>query len=302
MIDITDCEATQMSLSMYYMTGNEETMNLSLSGAYEYDSRTIEYHPSLMYTSNSNHGVSKKTSKSAYIIALVSRMNFIEYGAIRLTNNRKITPYEIYTILRRYDGSPDHETEALVGIPIRYWNELLLTDSEFLQYLRSANELLHILDLHNLGMNYINDPLFRFRYAFKDIMSEYNPDDLILLNIEPRGVGGRLERSYPIPLLTIPGGRMEAIDNQSFERCGLREFREETGINIEDNHVRLCDEKIIKKKIRRYIPSSYQMYRPVESPFSRSTGEGSVSMIYLVRITHPLETEAPLRMTRPPGL
>jgi 8-oxo-dGTP pyrophosphatase MutT (NUDIX family) len=298
---------------MYHMTsdGVEEskaTMNLSFSGAYEYDSRVIEYHPSLMYTSNCNHGVSKNTSKSAYIIALVNRMDFIRYGAIRLTNHSRMSPYEIYTVLRRYDGSPEHETEALVGIPIRYWNELLLTDSEFLQYLRSANELRHILDIHNLGVNYINDPLFRFRYAFKDIMSEYNPDDLILLNIEPRGVGGRLERSYPIPLLTIPGGRMEAIDNQSFERCGLREFREETGIDIENNHVRLCDEKIIKKKVRRYIPSSYQMYRHVDPPLSRSTGEGSVSMIYLVRITQPLDVaslqgeELNKVYSRPPGL
>jgi 8-oxo-dGTP pyrophosphatase MutT (NUDIX family) len=272
-------------------------MSSSLSGAYEYDKRITEYHPSLMYTSNNNHGVPKKTNKSAYIIALVSRVNFIQYGATRLTNSNKINPYEIYTILQRYDGSPDHETEALVGIPIRYWNELLLTDSEFLQYLRSSNELLHILDIHNLGVNYINDSLFRFRYAFRDIVNDYNPDDLILLNIEPRGVGGRLERSYPIPLLTIPGGRMEDIDNQSFERCGLREFREETGIDIEDNHVRLCDEKIIKKKIRRYTPSSYQMYRPTESPISRSTRDSSVSMFYLVRITRPLNI-----CSRPPGL
>ncbi len=270
----------------------------SLSGAYECP-REVEYHPSLMYTTNyPHHSSNKKTGKSAYIIALVGRVNFINYGAVCLTNSNNGLSYEVYTVLRRYDGSPDHETEALVGIPVRYWNELLLTDSELLRYLRSANELRHILDIHNLGMNYINDPLFRFRYAFKDIMSLYNPDDLILLNIEPRGVGGRLEKSYPIPLLTIPGGRMEMIDNLSFERCGLREFREETGLDIDHNHVRLCDEKIIKKKMRRYTASSYQypgIYRSVQESNNSRVGEGTVSMYYLVRITQSL-------LSPPPGL
>ncbi len=270
---------------------------LSFSGAYE---TFEEYHPSLITTQSLSYrssSVCKKMGKSAYIIALVGRLNFIDYGAKRMTNDRGVGEYEAYVVLRRYDGSPDHETEALVGVPIRYWNELLLSDSGLLEYLRSAKELLHILDIHNLGVNYINDPLFRFRYAFKDIMSQFSPDDLILLNIEPRGVGGRLEKSYPIPLLTIPGGRMEVIDNQSFERCGLREFREETGIDIDHNHVRLCDEKIIKKKQRRYIPSSYHSTGNYhrESSSNRVLGDGSISMFYLVRITQPL-------VCPPPGL
>ncbi len=120
------------------------SIQASLSGAYE-SPREVEYHPSLMYTTHyPPHSSSKKAGKSAYIIALVDRLNFIDYGAIRLSNLNPSLNYEVYTVLRRYDGSPDHETEALVGIPVRYWNELLLTDSELLQYLRSASELNHI--------------------------------------------------------------------------------------------------------------------------------------------------------------
>ena len=241
----------------------------------------------------------KKISKSSYIIGLIDRFHFEEYGGKRLN---PLSGYEVYYVLKNYDGSPTHETCALLGIPLRYWNELLLTDSNLLQFLRKSPELSHIQDIDRLGIHYINDPLFRFRHAFRQILQEYNPDVLLLFNIEPRG-NGRLEKSYPIPLVTIPGGRMEDQDYHSFERCGLREYFEETGINIDNRNIRLAEEKISRKKHKAYVPSSHQEYprdiRPRDTKMyanfnQNATSEYSnISMFYLVRINQSIVNTPP---------
>lgn len=249
-----------------------------------------------------DHKTKKKISKSAYVIALIDRIHFIEYGAKPL-QGKNDSLYTVYHVLKKYDGSPTNETCALLGIPIRYWNELLLTEGDLLDFIKSSPDLSHIQDIHKLGMNYINDPLFRFRYAFRQIIQEYNPDVLLLLNIEPRG-NGRLEKSYPIPLITIPGGRMEDDkDYHSFERCGLREFYEETGINIDGKNIRLCDEKVTKKRTKGYTPSSHHSsyqerasndYRVYANFNQQISGDySSISMFYLVRINQSILHTSP---------
>jgi 8-oxo-dGTP pyrophosphatase MutT (NUDIX family) len=232
----------------------------------------------------------KKISKSSYIISLINKKYFIEYGATLLTYSNKDAfkkSYNIYHILKTYDGSPSHETCALLGIPIEFWNELLLNDSLLLNFIKSSPELSHIQDISKLSTHYINNPLFYFRYAFKDIKN-YCSDDLILFNIEPRG-NGRLEKSYPVPLITIPGGSMEFQDNHSFEKCAMREFKEETNIDLENIHIRLYDEKITKKKLKHYVSSSFQ-----ENKYGKQTHSEHIhiSMFYLVKIISSINSNS----------
>ena len=263
----------------------------------------------------------KKGSRCSYIVALMDRQMFIDQGALKITaSNPYIQPFDVYYILKMYDGSPCHETCALLGIPLRYWSELILSDSNLLRYIRQGRELSHIQDIYNLGANHhVTDPIHHFRDAFKDILNQYNPDDVILLNIEPRG-NGKLERSYPIPLITVPGGRMEMKDFQSFEKCALREFEEETGFNIRNKHVRLCEEKVIRRKIpspvrdkrslsvRSFDPATRPPLHPSYSSYSSYTWKHqairhqyendhtSTLMFYLVRIIESMD------ITPPPGL
>lgn len=173
------------------------------------------------------------TRKSAYVIAVISQLNFVKYGASKINHG-------IYVIKKEYDGSPTKETCALVGIPARLINNFITNDSEIINYIKQCDEFKYIDQINFITTDHVYKAIIKFRIHFNNC----DDTDLILLNIEPKGYG-RFEKRYPVPRFTIPGGTMEKNDDFSFESCGFREFQEETGFDI-----RHCHEKISRGKIR----------------------------------------------------
>lgn len=143
-------------------------------------------------------------------------------------------------IKKEYDGTPTKETCALLGIPIRLINDFILEHSPLINLIKQSQELDYIDQIQSITSKFIYRAIGKFLPHF----NKCEATDLVLLNIEPKGYG-KLERKYPVPRFTIPGGTMEKDDLLNFESCGLREFKEETGLDISN-----CHEKISREKIR----------------------------------------------------
>ena len=173
------------------------------------------------------------SKKSAYVVAIITPDNFVKAGAIKLDCG-------IYMIQKEYDGSPTKETCALLGIPVRLVNNFIIEQSPLIDQLKYSYELSYIDKIHHITNQFIYRGLSKFLPHFYDC----EESDLVLLNIEPKGYG-RLEKKYPVPRFTIPGGSMEENDCFNYEACGFREFKEETGFDIYN-----CHEKISREKIR----------------------------------------------------
>ncbi len=171
--------------------------------------------------------------KSAYILALVSTFNFIKIGGIKLENG-------IYFIKKDYNGDPDRETCALIGIPIKCIKDLIDYNSNFLNNIKTCEELKYINGIEDITIKYCKCAIEKFL----PYLEQYDSNQLLILNIEPRGETQKTNYLYPVPRITIPGGKMEAKDSYNFELCGLREFKEETGIDITDCHEKISREKI----------------------------------------------------------
>ena len=104
-----------------------------------------------------------------------------------------------------------------------------------------------------------------------------------MFNIEPKGEG-YLEKSYPVPRITIPGGTMEDKDFLDFEKCALREFKEETGLDITSCHEKLSREKF-KKGFRFTHFTNYK--KQLRTFYVRNKNDNNtkyISMYYLMRI------------------
>jgi 8-oxo-dGTP pyrophosphatase MutT (NUDIX family) len=115
---------------------------------------------------------------------------------------------------------------------------------------------------------------------------------LLIFNIEPKAEG-RLQRIYPTAQITIPGGSMEPVDQQSFDRCARREFLEETGINLDDHSV-LCTKEIKLKKIGRNNKLKFTHFKTgMQRSRAGSPGDNIhfVFMFYLLHIGREVETE-----------
>ncbi len=174
-----------------------------------------------------------KYKKSAYILALVSTFNFIKIGGSKLNNG-------IYFIKKDYNGDPDKETCALIGVPIKNIGDFIDFNGELLNTLKDCEELSYINGLRDITTKYISYVIKKFLPYFENVDS----NNLLILNIEPRGETPKTSYLYPVPRITIPGGKMEAKDSYNFELCGLREFKEETGIDITNCHEKISREKI----------------------------------------------------------
>jgi len=210
--------------------------------------------------------------KSAYVIAIMSTLNFIKHGASKMSCG-------IYLIKKDYDGSPTKETCALLGIPVRIINDLLFDDTDLVQKIRINDDLKYIEKIDEITTRHISKAIGKFLPFFR----EYGSTDLVLLNIEPKGYG-KYERYYPTPRITIPGGKMERNDLLNFESCGFREFREETGLDIASCHEKISREKIKSGKRFTHM-SSFQKkikYLPMRKQQEILTKFESV--YYLVKI------------------
>jgi hypothetical protein len=210
--------------------------------------------------------------KSAYVLAIISTLKFLKYGANKLTNG-------VYMIKKDYDGTPDKETCALLGVPVKLITDFLIEDSELVISLKKSIELSYIDDIEEITTKYISKALHKFLPYFKSC----NPLDLVLLNIEPRGFG-RYARKYPTPRVTIPGGKMESDDLFNFESCGFREFKEETGLDITCCHEKISREKIRSSKRFTHLSSFQKRLKVLPYKKQQELLTKFESMYYLVKI------------------
>lgn len=172
--------------------------------------------------------------QSAYMISVISERSFIQRGAVHLQ-------YGIYYIRKEYCNTPEGETVALVGIPMIHIQQFFVEESELIREVRKLPQLAYISNVSSLCATNTCDILKKFNKFFENCDS----NSLVLLNIEPRGEG-RYKRLYPFPRFTIPGGTMEARDSNDFLQCALREFKEETSLDISESYELISQKKIVR--------------------------------------------------------
>ncbi len=210
--------------------------------------------------------------KGSYIMAIMPVSSFMKQkGAMKLDCG-------IYFIKKDYDGTPTKETCALLGIPLLNVTDFLDENCAFVSSIRYDKELQYIKDIDNLSVKHIQKPISKFKTFFKRELTE----DLLLFNIEPKGEGV-YEDKYPAPRVTIPGGGMEDKDLSDFERCGIREFTEETGLDIANSYEKISKEKI-KKGFKFTHFSSNRNKLKMFVIKNKYENKKSISMYYLVRI------------------
>jgi hypothetical protein len=210
--------------------------------------------------------------KGSYIMAIMPISSFMkQQGAMKLDCG-------IYFIKKDYDGTPTKETCALLGIPLINVTDFLDETCAFVSSIKHDKELQYIKDIVRLSVRYIQNPISKFKMFFK----REDTNDLLLFNIEPKGEGIH-ELKYPEPRVTIPGGGMEEKDLRDFEKCGIREFQEETGLYISDTYERISKEKI-KKGFKFTHFSSNRNKVKMFLIKNKYDNKKSISMYYLVRI------------------
>lgn len=187
--------------------------------------------------------------KSGYILALVNKKHLLEIGV------NKIEEIEIYYKLMDYNGTPEGETCALLGIPKRYWKDCLSDDNIILRFIQTSPYFSHINMIENCTMKHIVDQLQKF----SPFLERATEDECLLFNIEPKGEG-KYETQYPVPRICIPGGGMEEDDQNNFENCAFREFKEETGLDIKDSVIIVSSEKYKRTKKQKKCIGNASVY------------------------------------------
>ena len=210
--------------------------------------------------------------KGSYIMAIMPIESFMkQQGAMKLDCG-------IYFIKKEYDGTPTKETCALLGIPLINVTDFLDETCAFVASIKHDKELQYIKDVHNLSVRYVQNPISKFKMFFR----REDTSELLLFNIEPKGEGIQ-ELKYPEPRITIPGGGMEEKDLRDFEKCGIREFQEETGLDISESYERISKEKI-KRGFKFTHFSSNRNKVKMFLIKNKYDNKKSISMYYLVRI------------------
>ena len=156
--------------------------------------------------------------------------------------------------------------------------EFLDENGQFIREIREDEELQYITDIERLTIKYIQTPISKFKLFFR----RESQHDLLLFNIEPKGEG-YLEKHYPEPRISIPGGGMEESDYRDFETCGLREFKEETGLDISNSYERISREKIKRGFKFTHFSSSKKKLKMFLLK-NKTDHSKSISMYYLVKI------------------
>jgi ADP-ribose pyrophosphatase YjhB (NUDIX family) len=209
--------------------------------------------------------------RGSYIMAIMPISSFVKQGAIPLKSG-------IYFIKKDYDGSPSKETCALIGVPLNLVIDFLDEEGGLIKNIRIDPELQYIDRLDLLSVKHVQTPISKFKLFFR----REQDMELLLFNIEPKGKG-YLEKSYPEPRITIPGGGMEDGDMRDFEVCGLREFKEETGLDISNSYQKLSKEKI-KRGFKFTHFSSNRKKLKMFFIKNKVDQTKTISMYYLVRI------------------
>jgi len=183
------------------------------------------------------------TKRSSYVLALIDYEDTIKCNAI------SITPNKIYIIPREKTS----EADALLAVYLPTYLEMLQhaylanednIDKCVCEHMFSIRKSEYVKDITDFHRIYI-----RYSYTVNRIVNQLIEDgwgdQYILLNIEPKGESGELERIYPAPLITLPGGTMELSDKGDFEYCAFREFFEETNIQLgKCSHICIAKDKL----------------------------------------------------------
>jgi hypothetical protein len=210
--------------------------------------------------------------KGSYIMAIMPISSFMKQ------HSAKKLDCGIYFIKKEYDGTPTKETCALIGVPLNMVMEFLDENGQFIKSIREDKELQYIEKIEKLTIKYVQTPISKFKIFFR----RESQHDLLLFNIEPKGEG-HLERSYPEPRISVPGGGMEDSDYYNFETCGLREFKEETGLDISNSYERISREKIKRGFKFTHFSSSKKKFKMFLLK-NKTDYSKSISMYYLVKI------------------
>ncbi len=183
------------------------------------------------------------TKRSSYVLAL------IDYADLDMCNAISIIDSKMYVIPREKTD----ETDALLAVQLHVYLEILqnayiLNEDnidkcvcEYVLSIRNHFYLNYIVDSHRIYTKYS----YTVNRIVNQLIQDGWDDQYILLNIEPKGLTSELERLYPAPLITLPGGTMETMDKGDFEKCAFREFYEETNIRIDKcSHICIAKDKL----------------------------------------------------------
>jgi hypothetical protein len=211
----------------------------------------------MVYVEKSN--TTNVLRQSGYIISVINERELINMNAVMLEGG-------IYFLKQLYTGHPEHETVALVGIPMIHVSSFFTGVSQLIETLRQLPQLSFIQDVHELSCCYTCEILRKFKPFFDNCDSNC----VLLLNIEPGGEG-KYKRIYPYPRFTIPGGTMESRDCGDYLQCAIREFQEETHILLTNENYELISQKKINRDVRKkrhynthsYTKKHYQIFNHV---------------------------------------
>jgi hypothetical protein len=231
------------------------------------------------------------TKRSGYVLALIDRNDIIRLNGFALYSSSEDNIEEEIFILPR---KSTNETEALLAIKLKTYQTILQSsqtysyfdndsklnkECEILKALRSHCALSNIAEIQTL---YIKYSFIINRIVNYLINDEDWKNDYILINIEPKGFG-KLEKTYPAPILTLPGGTMEPIDNGDYEECAFREFYEETCINIKESNY-LC---ITKDFLKCSKDTKFNHFTKIKNKNKNNNTNLKISWYFSIKLFNP---------------
>jgi len=183
----------------------------------------------------------KKFRKSAYLLALIKKDNFVSFGAERLND-------DLYILSRPYDGSVSGETCGILGVGKKLLKQLLERESSVYTILKSCPLLETCKGIETLSPYSLEPLKYLMRY-----LCFMKTDELLLFTIEPKAEDAAHAIHYPSANICFCGGGLERQDDMCFMKCAWREFSEETGIGIPDKYELITRQKFI-------LPGKYAIY------------------------------------------
>jgi hypothetical protein len=216
--------------------------------------------------------------RSGYVLGMV------DFEDIIRLNGEPILENGIYIIPR----DKTKETDALIVISVSIlismldnayvnnYDNINNSKCEYIKCMREHPLLQFISEVKTLYIKYIYT-IYRILNMLKE---EGWDDQYIILNIEPKGTG-RLEKMYPAPVITIPGGTMEHLDNNDYEVCAFREFFEETCIDITRCKY-IC---IAKDKLKCNKHNSFNTF--IKKHKQYKSNKFQVSLYYTIKLLFP---------------
>ena len=179
-----------------------------------------------MATDQHKNNVSLK-HKSSYLFASIQTIDDIP-DLITIEKNL------IYCSLHDYSEIKDSYQHA--GLIIIHHSQI----TRLLEYASLPQSLLYKLrnlpELKSIaGIESLDCSKYILSYLFDFLLFDH--DHFIILNIEPKSLSPKTIHLYPHASITLPGGHVEEQDQGKFISCAIREFQEETKLQIKSYEV-----------------------------------------------------------------